>query len=337
MESTIAGADGRVRAPGTGARAAAAAGRTGPARLGRRRRGHRPRRRHRDLGRRHRRGRPFPPRLGGGLGRIGRKALATALSDLAAMGAEPGEAYVVLGVPPDLDEEGCLEARRRHGRAGRRRRGTTLAGGDLSRGPVLVIAVTVVGHAVRPGPVRDAGGRPPRRRRWSLTGELGSGRRGRSCRRAPRSAGLGDPDQRRRPRPTPAEPVAAAGRRPGAGGSGGDGDDRRQRRARRRRRPSRRGERGRAADRCRGPAARRGRRRGSRRAGPRSAAAGRFRRRGLRAAGRRCPPGTRPRGRSREAAGVALATVGEVVAGRGVEIRLPGGRMLESGGYDQLG
>ena len=40
---------------------------------------------------------------------IGRKALATALSDLAAMGAEPGEAYVVLGVPPDLDEDGCLE------------------------------------------------------------------------------------------------------------------------------------------------------------------------------------------------------------------------------------
>ena len=30
---------------------------------------------------------------------IGHKALATALSDLAAMGAEAGEAYVVLGVP----------------------------------------------------------------------------------------------------------------------------------------------------------------------------------------------------------------------------------------------
>ena len=41
--------------------------------------------------------------------RSARKALAAALSDLAAMGAEPGEAYVVLGVPPDLDEDGCLE------------------------------------------------------------------------------------------------------------------------------------------------------------------------------------------------------------------------------------
>src|SRR3954451_8345150 len=40
-----------------------------------------------------------PPRL------IGRKALATALSDLAAMGAEAGEAYVVLGTPPDLEED----------------------------------------------------------------------------------------------------------------------------------------------------------------------------------------------------------------------------------------
>ena len=40
---------------------------------------------------------------------IGAKALAVALSDLAAMGAEPGEAYVALGVPPDLGEDGCLE------------------------------------------------------------------------------------------------------------------------------------------------------------------------------------------------------------------------------------
>src|SRR4051794_4844587 len=39
---------------------------------------------------------------------IGAKALAAALSDVAAMGAEAGEAYVILGVPEDLDEEGCL-------------------------------------------------------------------------------------------------------------------------------------------------------------------------------------------------------------------------------------
>jgi thiamine-monophosphate kinase len=36
-------------------------------------------------------------------------------------------------------------------------------------------------------------------------------------------------------------------------------------------------------------------------------------------------------------AGVAVTRIGEVVAGEGVEIRLPGGRSLEPGGYDQLG
>jgi len=77
---------------------------------------------------------------------IGRKALATALSDLAAMGAETGEAYVVLGAPEDLGEEdflalldGMLELAQATG--------TTIAGGDLTRAPALTLAVTVVGHA----------------------------------------------------------------------------------------------------------------------------------------------------------------------------------------------
>lgn len=43
------------------------------------------------------------------LRQVGGKALAAGLSDLAAMGAEPGEAYVVLGVPPELGEDDCLE------------------------------------------------------------------------------------------------------------------------------------------------------------------------------------------------------------------------------------
>jgi thiamine-monophosphate kinase len=77
---------------------------------------------------------------------IGHKALATALSDLAAMGAAPGEAYVVLGVPPDLDEDGCLELL--DGMlALAERTGMTLAGGDLTRSAELFLAVTVVGHA----------------------------------------------------------------------------------------------------------------------------------------------------------------------------------------------
>jgi thiamine-monophosphate kinase len=77
---------------------------------------------------------------------IGHKALAAGLSDLAAMGAEPGEAYIVLGLPRDLDEDAALEL---HGGieslAGAT--GVTLAGGDVTRAPALFLAVTVVGHA----------------------------------------------------------------------------------------------------------------------------------------------------------------------------------------------
>lgn len=77
---------------------------------------------------------------------IGRKALATALSDLAAMGAEPGEAYVVLGAPTDLGEEECL--RLVDGLVAMAAvSGTAITGGDVSRAPVLTLAVTVVGHA----------------------------------------------------------------------------------------------------------------------------------------------------------------------------------------------
>jgi thiamine-monophosphate kinase len=77
---------------------------------------------------------------------IGAKALAVALSDLAAMGAGAGEAYVAVGVPEDFGEDDCLELL--EGMAGvAEETGTALAGGDLSRAPVLTLAVTVVGHA----------------------------------------------------------------------------------------------------------------------------------------------------------------------------------------------
>ncbi len=77
---------------------------------------------------------------------IGHKSLAAALSDLAAMGARAGEAYVALGVPPDLGEDECLELL--DGLlALARETGTTLAGGDVTRSPVLCLTVTVVGHA----------------------------------------------------------------------------------------------------------------------------------------------------------------------------------------------
>ena len=40
---------------------------------------------------------------------IGRKAMGAALSDLAAMGAAPAEAYVWIGIPSDFGREECLE------------------------------------------------------------------------------------------------------------------------------------------------------------------------------------------------------------------------------------
>jgi thiamine-monophosphate kinase len=112
-----------------------------------------------------------------GLETVGRKALATALSDLAAMGAEPGEAYVVLGAPAELREEdfdalldgllGVASAT-----------GTTLAGGDLTRAPVLSLAVTVVGHAARAQDLVTRAGAEPGDL-LVLTGEIGGAAAGR--------------------------------------------------------------------------------------------------------------------------------------------------------------
>jgi thiamine-monophosphate kinase len=103
---------------------------------------------------------------------IGHKAMATALSDLAAMGAEPGEAYVVLGVPGDLDEDGCIELL--DGMADlAATTGTSLAGGDVTRATELFLAITVVGHGSGPDSfVGRTGARPGDV--LVLTGEIGA-------------------------------------------------------------------------------------------------------------------------------------------------------------------
>jgi thiamine-monophosphate kinase len=76
----------------------------------------------------------------------GHRAMAAALSDLAAMGADAGEAYVAIGVPEDLGSEAVLECVRAMEDLARRT-ATTIAGGDLVRAPALTLVVTVTGWA----------------------------------------------------------------------------------------------------------------------------------------------------------------------------------------------
>jgi thiamine-monophosphate kinase len=77
---------------------------------------------------------------------VGHRALAGALSDLAAMGADPGEAYLVLGLPKDFGEEHALELVRAAD-ALAVQTGTAIVGGDVVSAPMLSVMVTAVGWA----------------------------------------------------------------------------------------------------------------------------------------------------------------------------------------------
>jgi thiamine-monophosphate kinase len=80
---------------------------------------------------------------------IGHRALATALSDLAAMGADPGEAYLALGLPRGTEVEDAL-AMIDGARELAAQTGTTIAGGDVTLAGQLVLSFTVVGWSEDP-------------------------------------------------------------------------------------------------------------------------------------------------------------------------------------------
>jgi thiamine-monophosphate kinase len=139
---------------------------------------------------------------------IGWKALATAVSDLAAMGADAGEAYVSVvlpdGVGRPLDlihgmEELASET------------GVTIAGGDVVAGPVLVLTVAVTGWVDSEEELVGRDGAQPGDL-VAVTGELGGSEAGRrALEDGSADSGLAERHLRPRPRLAEGRALAAAG------------------------------------------------------------------------------------------------------------------------------
>jgi len=89
---------------------------------------------------------------------VGHKALAVNLSDLAAMAAQPRWVSLSLTLP-EIDED-WLAGFCRGFAALAARSGVALVGGDTTRGPALVIAVTLLGECRSGQALRRSGARP---------------------------------------------------------------------------------------------------------------------------------------------------------------------------------
>lgn len=102
---------------------------------------------------------------------VGRKALAAGLSDIAAMGGAPGEAYVVVGAPEELADAELLGIAEGLAQVASRE-GVTVAGGDLVSAPVLIVSVTAIGYEPEGGRLVSRSGASPGDV-VAVTGELG--------------------------------------------------------------------------------------------------------------------------------------------------------------------
>jgi thiamine-monophosphate kinase len=102
---------------------------------------------------------------------LGHKCMAAATSDIAAMGALPGEAYFVLGLPDYLAAEEVTDLAE-GAEALAAELGFAICGGDISRSHELFVAVTATGHAGGEGELVTRDGAVPGDR-LGVTGALG--------------------------------------------------------------------------------------------------------------------------------------------------------------------
>jgi thiamine-monophosphate kinase len=118
---------------------------------------------------------------------VGHRALASNLSDVAAMGARPVLATIAFGIGPRADEAWILECYR--GMAAlAERTNCAIAGGDLVRSPAISLAIAVIGE-VRPSNCKTRRGMLPGDV-IAVTGPLGASRAGLAVVEQPELASL---------------------------------------------------------------------------------------------------------------------------------------------------